>query len=283
MRRLAVTFAALLSATAAQAQETTVEAVTVPGRNRSLEERVSTFVRAAVVKEIGQSLIRWRKPICPLVAGLPAEQGEFVLQRISQAADLVGAPLGGADCRPNIYVVVTHDPKALLATWRRRDSNLFGHQLPARINRFIDTDRPVRVWHNWAYDWADAPDKSSLAGNWRVPPTGARVRDPSRLADAVVRNDWGAVVVIDAKAVDGFSVGQLAAYVAMTVLTEFDLDAELGDAPTILRLFETGAAERPIDLSSWDVALLRTLYGTRQELYMQRQIVASRVARDVAP
>ncbi|MGH8239223.1 MAG: hypothetical protein ACREXP_19695, partial [Steroidobacteraceae bacterium] len=30
-----------------------------------------------------ESLVRWTKPICPLVAGIPADQGEFILHRVS--------------------------------------------------------------------------------------------------------------------------------------------------------------------------------------------------------
>lgn len=283
MRPLLALLAALaaLAAPAARAQPaTTVDPLTVEAGARRLEERVHTYVRGAVVKETNQSLIRWRRPICPLVAGLEKDQGEFVLRRISQVAAEVGAGLGGPDCRPNVYVVVTPQPRALLKAWRKRDSNLFGHQLEARIERFIRTDRPIRVWHNWAYESVDAPDNSRLAGNWRAGPPVAGFPRESHITDNVVRNDWGAVAVVDTAAVRRLSLGQLAAYVAMTVLTEFDLDADLGDAPTILRVF--GAAEPEQDLSAWDLALLKALYATPQELRMQRQVVTSRVAREVA-
>jgi hypothetical protein len=63
----------------------------------------------------GESLARWQSPICPLVAGLPRDHGEFILQRVSQIAGDVGVPLATDHCRGNFYVVVTANPEALLS------------------------------------------------------------------------------------------------------------------------------------------------------------------------
>lgn len=270
---------------AAGAQETPVEGLTVQGRAAPLDDRVHAYVRAAAVKEFGESLVRWRRKLCPLVAGLPKDQGEYVLARVSQVAMQAGAPLADADCKPNVYVVVTHDPKALLEAWKKRDSNLFGHELPQRVARFIAADRPVRVWHNWAFEhWAGA-DLGDLPKRRRQQPEGQNPNEGrlenSRILSSVVRNDWGAVIVVDAARTRDLSVGQLADFIAMTTLGEFDADAPLDEAPTILRLFQATGADRPTGLSDWDLALLKALYGTEQQAKLQPSIIASRMLRDL--
>jgi hypothetical protein len=60
---------------------------------QALRRRVNKFVTAVVVQPENESLIRWNAPICPLVAGLPRNIGEFMLARISQAALAARAPL----------------------------------------------------------------------------------------------------------------------------------------------------------------------------------------------
>ena len=56
--------------------------------------------------------------ICPQVAGLPRNDGEFILARLSQIALVAGAPLGPEHCRANFYVIVTEKPNQLRKAWR---------------------------------------------------------------------------------------------------------------------------------------------------------------------
>src|SRR5581483_10740168 len=68
-------------------------------REREIKRQISKFVSGAVFTYFNDSLERWNTPICPLVAGLSREQGEFVLQRVSQIARDAHAPLGPERCR----------------------------------------------------------------------------------------------------------------------------------------------------------------------------------------
>jgi hypothetical protein len=270
-----------LAPSTVSAQELEVEGVVVAGKASPIAARVNAYVRAAAVKEFGESLVRWHNDICPLIAGLPKDQGEYVLARFSQIANQTGAPLAKAKCKPNLYIVVTGDPKALLKAWKKRDSNLFGHELPPRIDRFIATDRPIRVWHNWAFEhWADN-NRSTLAGRRRQQPEEGRLEN-SRMVSSVTRRDWGAIVIVDTAKTQDLSVGQLADFVTMTTLCEFDLDTSLGSTPTILSLFQTSGADRPNGLSAWDLALLKALYATDQQSKLQPSLIASRILRDLS-
>jgi hypothetical protein len=64
-----------------------MDTVTVQAtRERELKRQISNFVSSFDVTYLNDSLERWNTPICPLVAGLSSEAGEFVLARLSQVA-----------------------------------------------------------------------------------------------------------------------------------------------------------------------------------------------------
>jgi hypothetical protein len=83
--------------------------VTIEAQRAKLEHSLNTFV-SSITRSVprDESLRRWRDPICPLVAGLTRDEGEYLLQRLSQIARTVGAPLDKEHCaRPNLVIFVT--------------------------------------------------------------------------------------------------------------------------------------------------------------------------------
>src|SRR5580692_8660098 len=62
--------------------------------------------------DTAKGLARWQEPACPLVTGLPQQQGEYILARLSEIAQVSGAPLGAEKCRPNLFIIVTKQPAA---------------------------------------------------------------------------------------------------------------------------------------------------------------------------
>src|ERR1035438_8251205 len=58
-----------------------------------LKHDLDVFVYDAIVPPLnyGDTVWRWNDAVCPLVAGLNKQQGEFVLTRLSQIAKEVGA------------------------------------------------------------------------------------------------------------------------------------------------------------------------------------------------
>src|ERR1700689_1963529 len=153
-----------------------------------LEREVNTFVSSTIVqpRNYDESLWRWKDNVCPLVAGLNREQGEFVLARLSEIAKTAGAPLGSETCKPNLYVIVTPDPELLLKQWWRRDVDLFDGEAGLPVTRFLETPRPIRVWYSAATVGADGQffiglldatserAKSTGQPTWvRVPPEAA--------------------------------------------------------------------------------------------------------------
>jgi hypothetical protein len=255
------------------------DTVTVEARrNRAeLKRKVKTFLSAIMARHDDWSIARWHEPVCPLVAGLPRNEGEFILARLSSIARAADVPLAPEKCTANFFVVVTPEPNELLVKWRHRDRRLFDNTYgEAKVRAFINTSRPIRVWFNAVFTGSDGmpfyadllPAGASGGANMNTYPTNSRARG-SRLLYDDVRALTTAIVVVDANRLAGVNLGELADYIAMTGLAEITLNNDFGDASTILQLFRAGAESRPEGLTVWDRAFLKSLYTTSQADVMQ--------------
>ena len=244
-----------------------------------LHRQVNQFVDATIVKPHGdESLLRWKSPVCPLVAGMKYEEGEFMLRRLSEIARAVKAPLAGQTCRANLFVIVAGNPSGFLQLWWQHDRRLFNtHHGNAPVERFIETPRPIRAWYN---DYAVDPESGSeigglltqsmglgsgiqLKGANMLPPVG------SRLTYTTVRAIASVIVVIDPQKVTKLNFGQLADYVSLISLAEINPDRDVGEVPSILKVFTEQEGSAPQSLSVWDEALLHAVYASTQKDRMQ--------------
>lgn len=131
--------------------DTELESVTVEAQRRRelIDKQVGEFVYSIVGPAKVESLARWNVPVCVAMAGLTAAEADFVKHRLSQIVTDAGVPLGGPDCGPNFVIVVTPEPEKLLKDWWAEEHRLFNRDRGlGGVNRFIQTDQPVRVWHN---------------------------------------------------------------------------------------------------------------------------------------
>jgi hypothetical protein len=277
------------------AEKPSLDQITVQAqRERALlEHQVGHFVSAISAAPFHESLARWSTPICPLVAGLPREHGEFVLTRVSRIAADAGVPLAPEKCRGNFYVVVTADPDALLKAWIKRDISMFGDAGGTKIRAFLNSSRPVRVWYNADLGTADGLPLTANDGSAQVatgpamgggPLAGVPTNEHAlgfRLKHDEVRGLSSVIVLIDSRRARGVSFGQLADYVALIGLAELRLDANVGDAPTMLHLFSASGQAPPPELSPWDHYFLKALYHTEQSDVMQLSEIKISIVRDV--
>jgi hypothetical protein len=254
--------------------------VTAEAAPAALERRVDAFVRA-ITRNPGlpdaDSLVRWNSPICLLVAGLAAEDVRLVSGRLLQISSASGAPLARSPCKPNFIVIATSEPDRVLNAWYARDSRLFGDAVSAQIRQFLDSSRsrPVRVWYN--IDWG----RKSGTRNGHFIPSNTRAESSAFVGNAAL--DFLSVfAIIDTHRTEHTTLDQLADYVAMAGLTRVDLDAGLGTAPSILRLFAASSENQPSGLSSWDAAFLKALYQSNQTSRTQRFDIAERVTQDIS-
>lgn len=266
--------------------------ITIQGlrQRHALGAAVDHFVFSTLVSLGHDPYARWDSAVCPLVAGLTRDQGDFILERITQAALSAHVPLAGAHCRANLLVVVTDRPHLLLKKWWARDRVMYDTRNGiAPVHAFIASTRPVHVWYNTALGCSSQPlDTADQVG--ALAAAGILIEGGSGvvcghgvdtlLKTATVRGFSSVIVVVDTKQMRGVTLGQLAAYVALTGLAEVNLSAHDGAIPTILQLFQAGA-HPPLDLTAWDRALLYGLYNTRQASMLQATEINGAVLKAV--
>ena len=274
---------------AADAARAQIDTITVEAaRHReAVEKQVQSFVSHVASKPYESSLARWQTvaPICPLVAGLPREDGEYILARISQIAAVVGAPVAPEHCKPNFYVVVSAEPDALLRAWNKRDVWMFGDEADqgsTKIRKFLGSKSPIRAWYNAElYSYEGIP-----LGN-REGSTVMAMRTASARATRLVFNETrdltSVLVMIDGPRARGINFAQLAGYIALIGLAEVRPDAEAADAPTILHLFSSPEGARPEGLSRWDEAFLKALYHTEHTDRQQLAEIKIDMVQAIAP
>jgi len=218
-------------------------------RNELVQKAARFVYGIAAVNNYYEYPPRWFAPVCPLVTGLPRDQGEFVLWRLTEIAAAAGSQLGGEKCHPNLLIFVTAQQKELLRAMENRHFGVsFGNATPSSVEQFINRPGPVKVWYN------------TLQG--AVGPV---------------------YVVIDRTRLRGVSQGQLADYVAMVSLAGIKSTPHLGDAQTILRLFDGLLQTAPEGLSDWDREFLKILYHPEWSLATPRSLIARRMVVDLVP
>jgi hypothetical protein len=259
-----------------QQSEPGLEEITVEAQREraTFERRVKMFVLGITTAPYQDSLARWQKenPICLDVAGLPHDDGEYFLSRLSQIAVDAGASLAPERCNPNFSVIVTSVPDELIAAVDKRHPGMFGNANGNKVRQFLTASTPIRVWYNTALF---NPDGTPCILNFCGP--------GDRRSFGGVRDLTSVIVLVDAGRVKGIKYGQLAAYIAMVGLAEIRVDAKAGDAPTILHLFTDSANAPALGMSPWDAAYLKALYHTRHEDKTQLLALKTSMTKELAP
>src|SRR4051794_19996186 len=106
---MAIAFAlAMQAATPAPAPAQPGPDIVVQG-TRDVERRISSFIRALTDVPLSGEISRFDWAVCPAVAGLSDRQNDTAAERMRAVADAAGIPVGKANCKPNVLVVVTTD------------------------------------------------------------------------------------------------------------------------------------------------------------------------------
>ncbi len=283
---LAATTAVAATQASTHSEDETRPHVTIEGR-RDVAPAVKHYVSALSgfvgLQGDDDSVQVWRGPICPLVGGLPQKEGQFIFDHLTETLASLDIRLGAVDCKPNFFVIVTTEPEALLKAVWKRNGGMFGEGVGAQ--HFVDTPRPVRVWYNARLMGAGGSGAQALPSQlWKdgVPAFQIETLSP-RTEFGLVRVLRSVIAVVDLTKVEGLDWKQVTDYVAMAGLTNIRLDADLGDAPTLLRLFSAPPAERLMSLSPWDRAFLRSVYHTNQGSRRQRMDIVKFMVSQVTP
>jgi hypothetical protein len=289
MALLVLRVAAADTPPASEPPKTAIDSTTIvaPRDRAAVERAVWTFVNAIAVKPGSESLARWQLqiPLCPLVAGMPKSDGEYILSRVSKIATTAGAPLAPEHCKGNFYIIVTADPEGILKAWMKRDVRMLGDEADqggTAIREFTAAN-PVRVWYNTEFYELDG---TPLGNNVDGSTLGTARTDLSARATRIENNSYralsSAIAIIDARRMKDVTFGQVAAYAAMVGLVQMRPQANVADAPTILNLF-AGTGKAPPGLTAWDEAFLKAVYATRITDKAQIAAIKTAMVQDVAP
>lgn len=263
---------------AAAPPATTVEGLVITARPAAPPaDTVSAFVAEVSAPSANGRLARWDRKICPGVVGLKAPYGQALIDRIAAVAGAVGLETGAPGCRPNMVIIATDDSQTLaqsivdqnpaaFARWERGMSR--GDRA---LKGFVETPTPVRWWH--------VTRTKTAEGESYTQGSGVRVRSASRLR-ATTRDDFDHVIIlVDVKRVGVIRFEALADYIAMIGLAQIEPDVNIGDARSIIGLFEERdrGTEPATGLTEWDAAYLLGLYGANRDV-----VRGSRQEREIA-
>jgi hypothetical protein len=304
------------AATSSSSKSESVQEVTVRAERAKLAPRVRKFVNGITIEENAglAGLARWGvPPACPLVSGLPRRDGEFILERLSEIARAARVPLAGEKCRPNLYILITAKPEDLLRGMEKRNRPFtFGYDFRSAppietprlvVDEFIETPRAVRVWYNsngkdaWGKPlrYCSQTEVDPLCfTNPKDPMRCGMPNDPARtfscakeyaggshLTFDTVWTFWNVFVIVDQRRLQGVKLGQLADYLAIVAFAKLKPDAHLGDAPTILKLFDGAPQAAPASMTDWDETFLKSLYSTEQKSKQQRGEIARAMVSEI--
>jgi hypothetical protein len=286
---------------AADGPATPVAPVTVEAtKPAELRKQTYSFVQfyAATTQNLDQ-LARWDIPVCVTVQGLPAEANAQVRGRVEEVARALKVPVRGTGCGPNIQILFTNQPQALLDKVAAEHEHLLGYWHHRDRDKLKTVTRPVQAWYVTATNGSGGPTGGQTfatiiqSGTAESPqntavPEGAAGREPGGEAyddEFTNRMPTGCadrphftsclqsvfrhvLVVVDTSKVQDQSPGAIADYAAMLAMAQpKSLDA-CNTLPSVIDLLASrcpGAEAAKDGLTRADVAYLTALYRTDLE------------------
>lgn len=282
---------AMAAATPAFAQEAEPDIVVVGER---LQEMVRSFVgEVAEAPGSEQQMARWDRTVCPLVAGLPQHQMQYMADRIAQRAHQVGLRTEGPGCRANILIFVTPDAsvlaegivdeyRTLVAFYSTNGVHTLGR---GPLEEFTNSSAPVRWWH---VNQTVSSDGQAMAGDTSGTTVMRTTQQPGRLRRATRQDFLRVLIIVDARQANGVTFQALSDYLAMVSLAQLDPEGQTTGTPTILNLFDARDSGAPIPaaMTQWDEAYLDGLYNARRTAptdLWQRRDIADRMVEQLDP
>jgi hypothetical protein len=280
-----------------------VEEVTITAR---VLDRVviPEFVRLhAIPSPKTNQISRWRDAICPTTQGLQPLSNELVSRRIVSLARSVGAPTQrSGECKTNVEILFTADPRTQLGYVATKESSLLG--MPAGDQKDLTAfDHPIRAWYEtqtrslavvdtpyFGMGPGGHPDHTSsdpyLTGLWQGRGTpmgspGVQIDSENSLIRGAAGSHLGArvasefanvLIIVDTNQMRGFPLKLVADYVAILVLTRASLGG-CTELPSVTDLLspECHTKPRPEGVTRADMAYLTALYTSDPEANLTNQ------------
>ena len=266
------------------------ESVTVTATKPS-ETVIERYVekRMAPTRMVNR-MARWRRPICPLTAGLGEKYAKYLTQRIRDVAAAVGAPVNAdPGCKPNIEVVFTTTPQAFMDGVRKTGPAFLGYYDNNRkADELAKVRHPIQAWYTTEsldIDGNTQVDSSRCSGigttinnfiveaapgqsgGGVVPVTlnlgCARMMhgNGSRINNGFDSGFYNVLIVAEPAKLYDYEVGSLADYVTLLALSQPPGEETCQELPSISNLLGKGCAFTAIKITDGDLAFLKGLYN----------------------
>jgi hypothetical protein len=268
--------------------------ITVTGQKAPLEEVIKGFIQsyAAYAPALGK-MAKWAHGLCPVTAGLPPAYNFLVTKRVRDVAAMVGAPLlNEANCQPNIDIVFTRQPQALLDRVRTEHPVFLGFHFQAQAERIATMRYPIQAWYT-----TETEDERGLRqidnpqdrhGSDMIIPAGTNPACPngciwhfpnartvnvsaSRISDSLRSEFFHVMILIDLDKISGLEIGSLADDIAVIALAQPQSFDACMTPPSITNLMTPRCDDKPKAITEMDLAYLRGLYQVTTDISFAQQ------------
>lgn len=288
---LALPLLALCATPLAAQPDSRVENVTVTGART--RQAIQGFVQSlATPTRVTGKIARWQDSICPTLVGLKREFAGFIVSRVKEIAARAGAPVNNSpSCEPNIAIVFTTTPQALIDNVKKKSPELLGYtDNRDQLDRLAKVTRPIQAWYTTA--------SRDLRGNVQV--DGAKTVGPgmdvpypcpppqtglcalhlsnahaasvtgNRLGNGLRSGLYNVVIVADPTKLTDDEMGTLSDYIAMLALAQVNIPDTCQPLASILNLL-AGNCPKANALTDNDLGYLTALYKMSPDRTVQVQ------------
>jgi hypothetical protein len=224
---------------------------------------LTDFVAALADTGPTGQIARW-KTLCPIVAGIEPAEAEFMVGRIGAVAESVRLHADAPGCRPTTLILFTNDAAALAREFARVYPVTLRTDGRAKLKRFVASGQPIR----WLSVTDPCGDGCSLPNSHIVRPTNPSFR--------------AMIIIVDARQIAGYSVGELSDYLALVALGNPPLVAPRPRDSILSMFVEPRAAGTRFTLTPADRSFLAGLYRapTNMDAEAQRSAIATHMQRE---
>jgi len=289
----------------AQAPAPSPERVTVTAAKS--RATIDKFAKAfSTPTRLAEKIARWESGICPVTVGQPPAVASLITDRVKDIAASVGAPVNSNEaCTPNIQIVFTTTPQALLDDVRAHDPDYLGYvEGSAARERLATFSRPLQAWYMTEtidLDGRKQIDSSRRLGGgiamanvtaFAMPFSMGVNRDPIALPYATyarvtgnhinngVRSGFNHVLIVaDSGKLEGRGLNPLGDYIAMLALTQLSSLDVCQKLPSIVNMMAPDCDQAIEGITMTDLAYLRGLYkmDADKNLTAQENEIADRM------
>ncbi len=230
------------------------EAVIVVARQ---QDRLRAFASDMTELTVDRQIPRWAMDVCPFAGGLSGDANAFVSARLREVAEDAGYRAAAAKCKPNILILFSSEPAAMLKAALASRKLILPGISPVEQRRLLSDSGPVRWWRRIGS--AAVINETPSSGGVNQPPELKGVN--SRILQSTQGVIEFVVVIIDSNKASQHSLASLADYAAFVALTPTKSSVKGTPLPSIANLFEpdVGGDRRAMALTPVDRAYLSAL------------------------